>query len=279
MLNISVIVSPLAFAKIVDWTSSNTEREVGGYLIGNVKGKTVEIVDSTFAVSSSTPTHVQIDEMAQFRIVEEIEKRGGKETIVGFWHTHPGMSVFMSGTDIATHKVYQALLPEAVAMVNDGNTFARSRDQNDFKAKFFRVNESGKAYEVPFNVMTNPNELLDLLTQHVQDQENAEKIAQNTAQHMSLAITKNIESLADKKLVSKKDFADDNQKIKLALAKTREDIEDLKSISMTKDDFEQYKLLRHQNAKITRYILWSSLGISVLNFIILLIVLVFTLIP
>ncbi len=225
MSKINIEISPLTFSKIIDWTSSNTEREVGGYLIGIVENGNVKIIETTFAVKNSTPTHVTIDEMAQFRIIKEIEKRNGKETIVGFWHTHPGMGCFLSGTDIATQKIYQALLPEAVAMVNDGNVFAQTRDQKDFKAHFYRVGKESKYHEVSFGVITNPNELLDLLTDYVQAETNVENIVTSTVQHMSLNVKDFIEIVAEDKLVTKKAFDDESTLIKKAIAQIRKDVE------------------------------------------------------
>jgi len=132
MPKIEVEISPLTFAKIIDWSSSNTEREIGGYLVGKIIKDKVMIIDAIYATADSNPTFVSFDNMLQFKIIEELEKKGSDYTILGWFHTHPGMSLFLSGTDIATQKIYQALLPEAVAMVCDGNTFAKTREQKDF---------------------------------------------------------------------------------------------------------------------------------------------------
>jgi proteasome lid subunit RPN8/RPN11 len=205
MPKITVEISPFAFSKIIDWTSSNTEREVGGYLIGTVQGSSVLISDSTFAVASSTPTHVALDEMAQYRIIKEIEKREGQETIVGFWHTHPGMKCYLSGTDIATQKVYQALLPEAVAMVNNGNTYAQTRDIKDFDCHFFRV-KGEKYHEVSYAVTTDPNSILGTLTDFFQEEENTEAIIERMAQKTTFEMQTHFKELLVQELISKKEL-------------------------------------------------------------------------
>jgi len=176
---VEVEISPLALSKIIDWTSSNTEREVGGYLIGEIQGKQVVIKEAIFAVADSNPTFVSFDNMAQFRIMEELEKKGGNEVIVGWWHTHPGMGTFLSGTDIATQKIYQALLPEAIAMVNDGNKYSQTRKQSDFKTEFFRVKDN-KAHKINYGVTTNPNKLVTFLTDFIQQEENISRVIQTT---------------------------------------------------------------------------------------------------
>jgi hypothetical protein len=82
MPKLNVEISPLAFSKIIDWTSTNTEREIGGYLIGSIEKGKVVIKEAIYATADSKPTFVTIDNMTQFRIIEELEKKGKEETIV-----------------------------------------------------------------------------------------------------------------------------------------------------------------------------------------------------
>jgi len=42
MPKLDVEISPLAFSKIIDWVSSNTEREIGGYLIGCIEKTNID---------------------------------------------------------------------------------------------------------------------------------------------------------------------------------------------------------------------------------------------
>ena len=231
-------ISPLAFAKVIDWVSSNTEREVGGYLVGKVEKGIVIISDATFAVAESTPVHVTFDNMAQYRIIEELERKGVNETIIGFWHSHPGIGCFMSGTDISTQKTYQALLPEAVAMVNDGNNFARSRQLSDFQAHFYRVAQDNSYFEVNFGIITDPNDLLQVLTRHIQDEENPEKIAESTAQKFSLELGSSLEALLKKK-TSQEEFQQAVLGLKKGLAATRRDLEKLSAEQIPKKELQK----------------------------------------
>ncbi|NHJ38686.1 MAG: hypothetical protein FK731_01545 [Asgard group archaeon] len=284
MPEIKVEISPLAFSKIIDWTSSNTEREVGGYLIGYVEKSKVIITDSTFALSSSTPTHVQLDEMAQFRIIQEIEKRGGKETITGFWHSHPGIGCFMSGTDIATQKIYQALLPEAVAMVNDGNKYAQTRVQNDFKSHFYRVETAkDKYHEVSHGIITNPNDLVKLLTNYIQSEENIEKVIEKTVGSMSSQLNDMLENFADEKLISKVTLEAKLLTLKKSIAKTRSDLETITNQQVVKSDFEEkYNQLCKQSDKryrLQNIITFLSLFFSLISLIGVIILLISTYLP
>ena len=279
MPKIEVEISPLAFSRVIDWTSSNTEREVGGYLVGIVDNEKVKIIDTTFAVKNSTPTHVTIDEMAQFQIIKEIEKRDGKETIVGFWHTHPAMGCFLSGTDIATQKIYQALLPEAVAMVCDGNTFAKTREQKDFKAQFFRVDKNDKYHEVSFGVLTNPNELLELLTDFVQDEENVENIVTNSVQKLSMHVKDSMELLAEEKLVSKSEFKSADKSWKKGLANLRADVEEMQKIIVTKEELNDLQMKQLETASIQKRMNFVLVFITTLSLILVSIVLILAFLP
>jgi proteasome lid subunit RPN8/RPN11 len=98
------------------------ENECGGILVGNVytateAGRTVTftaIVDAIAAQEAAAgPTYVEMgadDLMAVTRHLERLRQKTaqtGKETqlrVVGWYHTHPGFGVFMSGTDQATQR-------------------------------------------------------------------------------------------------------------------------------------------------------------------------------
>lgn len=98
------------------------ENECGGILVGNVytaaeNGRTViytAIVDAIAAQEAAAgPTFVEMganDLMAVTRhleVLRERTSRSGNEVqlrVVGWYHTHPGFGVFMSGTDQATQR-------------------------------------------------------------------------------------------------------------------------------------------------------------------------------
>lgn len=108
---------------------SNTNKEIFGYLIGKIlKWKEeiyIEIQDQLFiedTVHSDQFSTSQIEGKAG-----EYEKKFQKLKnnrsddnlrVVGWWHSHPGIGCFLSGTDIKTQKYF---FPEAyqVALVVD----------------------------------------------------------------------------------------------------------------------------------------------------------------
>lgn len=235
-----VEISPLAFAKIIDWVSSNTEREIGGYLVGRVENKKLIISDAVFATAESNPSYVSFDNMIQFKIIEELEKRGRDETILGWFHSHPGLGCFMSGTDIATQRIYQSLLPESVAMVNDGNAFARSRSLADFEAHFYRVNgqEQQDYHEVSYNILTDPNKLLTNLVSHVQAQQNPEKIAEKTATKMAFELRTTLRQLAEP-LLTEEQFSADHLKLKKAIDNACSGLESIEKQMIPREHFSE----------------------------------------
>jgi len=279
MPKIEVEISPLTFAKIIDWTSSNTEREIGGYLVGKIVKDKVMITDAIYATAESNPTFVSFDNMLQFKIIEELEKKGSDNTILGWFHTHPGMNCFLSGTDIATQKIYQALLSEAVAMVCDGNTFAQTREQKDFKAHFYRVGKNDKYHEVNFGVLTNPNELLELLTDFVQDEENVENIVTNTVQKLSMHVKDSMEIIAEEKLVSKSAFESANKSWKKGLASVRADVEEIQKVMMTKEELKDLQTKQSSAVDIQKRMNFILLTIVILNLILVSILLILTFLP
>lgn len=112
------------------------ENECGGILVGNVytaaeNGRTVTytaIVDAIAAQEAAAgPTFVEMganDLMAVTRHLERLREKTaqtGREVqlrVVGWYHTHPGFGVFMSGTDQATQRDVFGM-PWQIAVVYD----------------------------------------------------------------------------------------------------------------------------------------------------------------
>ena len=129
--------------------------------------------------------------------------------------------------------------------------------------------------------MTNPNEIIDLLTSHVQDHESAEKIAENTAMRMALSVNQSLETLANKTLLTKKEFVEADKVHKKSLAKTRSDLESLSSALeemnktvINKDDFNKFRMRWMKVFRLQRIILFISLGVSLVSLILVIVVLI-----
>lgn len=93
------------------------ENERGGVLLGNLYYDEVDGERITYtAITDAMPaeeaqagsTHVEFDGAMLSKVMEEaneyIKKTGQNTRIVGWYHTHPGFGVFMSGTDQNTQR-------------------------------------------------------------------------------------------------------------------------------------------------------------------------------
>jgi len=136
---VSVFVSPRAFVRICAHAESDLENEVGGWLIGKWRlDKTLE--RQYIVVENSLPapftrqgraflTFTQDTQVALQNLLEE--RFPGKE-LVGWYHTHPRMGVFLSAYDTWLHNNF---FPEhyQVALVvephsSSGGFFIRGAD-------------------------------------------------------------------------------------------------------------------------------------------------------
>jgi proteasome lid subunit RPN8/RPN11 len=97
--------------------TSEVSTESGGILVGRVKAG--ELLINGLETGQQSATHVHVTLHDEF-LVETATKYAEKdEKIVGWYHSHPNMGCFMSSTDIDTQRRYQALFPNAVALVID----------------------------------------------------------------------------------------------------------------------------------------------------------------
>ncbi|OLS27519.1 MAG: hypothetical protein HeimC3_02980 [Candidatus Heimdallarchaeota archaeon LC_3] len=106
----------------------STWQETIGFLFGKFEdsdnGTEVRITD-VLPMDSGSSVFVKIGDYAP--IYEELIKKGEKgEFIVGWIHSHPGLQIFLSGTDVSTQRLYQQMDSRAVAIVVDHTTITES---------------------------------------------------------------------------------------------------------------------------------------------------------
>lgn len=95
--------------------------EVMGMLLGKTDGNTFIIIDS-LPIKKGDEAAVQLtDEDAEYVVetTERIKKVGRMEAIVGWYHSHPALGVFLSGTDIRTQRLQQQFQDPSLAIVID----------------------------------------------------------------------------------------------------------------------------------------------------------------
>ena len=151
-------------------------RETAGWMIGKINGEDVQINDS-FPIMTGTATEFmfQDDHYVRASIIDsELYDSGTGEFIVGWYHSHPGLSLFLSPTDIGNQLGFQGpgLNPKAVALVFDHTQFDKYK--KDYGIKIFRLNdptegEASAFHEVKFDVNGMPDEFWDEVEFLVED--------------------------------------------------------------------------------------------------------------
>jgi len=144
---ITVFMTQKAYVRANVHAQSDMDNEIGGWLIGNWR-KDQETGEEYIVVERCLPalhtrrgsaylTFTQDSQLAMFEIMEE--KFPDKE-LVGWYHTHPKMSVFLSNHDLFLHNSF---FPHhwQVALVIEPHShtagyFIRDKDGN-LDAKFY----------------------------------------------------------------------------------------------------------------------------------------------
>jgi len=143
-----ILIDVNAVSKIFGFFASHGNMEAVCLLQGKLCGEYLLIKDAYLCSNAeATQIHVTIPPESFL----EATKENNGNFIVGWSHSHPGFSVFMSPTDEATQKDFQSLFSDAVAMVM--NPF--SRDGIEFK--FFRYNE-GRLEKIQYDYLVSRDE-------------------------------------------------------------------------------------------------------------------------
>ncbi|MHA1379938.1 MAG: hypothetical protein ACTSRG_16330 [Candidatus Helarchaeota archaeon] len=100
----------------------NQWKEVYGFLVGTIKGEDVIINDAVPMTHGGT-TEVKFEEKHYIEAAELDSKLAGEgqgqNFIVGWYHSHPGLDLFLSSVDIQNHMGFQGPNPKSIALVFD----------------------------------------------------------------------------------------------------------------------------------------------------------------
>ncbi|MCS6769804.1 MAG: Mov34/MPN/PAD-1 family protein [Candidatus Caldarchaeum sp.] len=156
-----VRIYPLALAKIVKHSTAYLNREVAGLLVGKSVGQVLEVWDAVTGEQYGTAAYVHLDEAVMTRVAEQLAEEGKGLYIVGWYHSHPGLTVFLSPTDIDTQKRYQSMYPKAVALVIDPVKYAQTRRISSLEFKVFQISKEGKVVALPVSIGVQRSKLLE----------------------------------------------------------------------------------------------------------------------
>ncbi|KKF92891.1 26S proteasome regulatory subunit rpn11 [Ceratocystis platani] len=117
----TVHISSLALLKMLRHGRAGVPMEVMGLMLGEfVDDFTVRVVDVFAMPQSGTSVSVEaVDPIFQTKMMEMLKQTGRPETVVGWYHSHPGFGCWLSSVDIQTQQSFEQLTPRAVAVVID----------------------------------------------------------------------------------------------------------------------------------------------------------------
>ncbi|KAL5612320.1 hypothetical protein BROUX41_000145 [Berkeleyomyces rouxiae] len=117
----TVHISSLALLKMLRHGRAGVPMEVMGLMLGEfVDDFTVRVVDVFAMPQSGTGVSVEaVDPVFQMKMMEMLKQTGRPETVVGWYHSHPGFGCWLSSVDIQTQQSFEQLTPRAVAVVID----------------------------------------------------------------------------------------------------------------------------------------------------------------
>ncbi|EPE09496.1 26s proteasome regulatory subunit rpn11 [Ophiostoma piceae UAMH 11346] len=117
----TVYISSLALLKMLRHGRAGVPMEVMGLMLGEfVDDFTVRVVDVFAMPQSGTGVSVEaVDPVFQTKMMEMLRQTGRPESVVGWYHSHPGFGCWLSSVDIHTQQSFEQLTPRSVAVVID----------------------------------------------------------------------------------------------------------------------------------------------------------------
>lgn len=114
-------ISSLALLKMLKHGKAGVPLEVMGLMLGDfVDEFTIQVVDVFAMPQSGTGVSVEaVDPVFQAKMLDMLKQTNRPETVVGWYHSHPGFGCWLSSTDMNTQQSFERLHKRAVAVVVD----------------------------------------------------------------------------------------------------------------------------------------------------------------
>ncbi len=130
-------------------------------MVGKVVSDVVEVWDTVTGSQQNSPAYVKLEESVMALVAEVLLENLPDLYIVGWYHSHPGLNVFMSPIDIETQRTYQAMFPKAIALVIDPVQFSVSWKISDLKIGVFRIDKNKGIVPVRFTLGLQRRKVLE----------------------------------------------------------------------------------------------------------------------
>lgn len=117
----TVYISSLALLKMLKHGRAGVPMEVMGLMLGEIVDEfTITVVDVFAMPQSGTGVSVEaVDDVFQTKMMEMLKQTGRDQTVVGWYHSHPGFGCWLSSVDVNTQQSFEQLNPRSVAVVID----------------------------------------------------------------------------------------------------------------------------------------------------------------
>ena len=121
--DLHIFLTEAILRRVVDWSKSDLEHELGGVFVGELcshQGQPwLDIAGYVQAQHyEHTAASFKFTHDSWSAISRECEQKFGDKPRVGWHHTHPGYGIFLSGTDMFSHRSFFNL-PWMFALVVD----------------------------------------------------------------------------------------------------------------------------------------------------------------
>lgn len=120
------MLSTLATMKVVDHAIKGGSKEICGYLVGFAREGTFYVLDAVEIPIIGTDSRVEIAgqmgdkaHVYTMQYLDLMEKVGRQHQYIGWYHSHPGFGVWLSGIDVNTQKLMQMVNKTFFALVVD----------------------------------------------------------------------------------------------------------------------------------------------------------------
>ncbi|MDD2696451.1 MAG: Mov34/MPN/PAD-1 family protein [Anaerolineales bacterium] len=173
---VSVFISQRAFVRFCAHAGSDLDNEVGGWLVGKWRadketGEQFIIVEATLPARHIRHggTFLTFTQDSQVTLYAEFQERFPNKELVGWYHTHPRMGIFLSEYDTWLHRNFFPE-PYQVALViepfsSTGGFFIRQRDGTlnpHHYFGFYELNNRGNRSVVHWRNLSPETEILSV---------------------------------------------------------------------------------------------------------------------
>lgn len=117
----TVYISSLALLKMLKHGRAGVPMEVMGLMLGEfVDDFTIQVYDVFAMPQSGTGVSVEaVDDVFQTKMMDMLRQTGRDQSVVGWYHSHPGFGCWLSSVDVNTQQSFEQLNKRAVAVVID----------------------------------------------------------------------------------------------------------------------------------------------------------------